>query len=121
MTAPVTLYGIRSCDTMRKARAWLDDHGVAYVFHDYRKDGVPEEHLKRWVDQLGWKALLNQSGTTFRRLPQEKKGSLTAEKAMTLMLEQPAMIRRPVLERPGAAPITGFKPELYERIFASGV
>ncbi|MDE7539616.1 ArsC family reductase [Gluconobacter sphaericus] len=112
MAASITIYGIPNCDTMRKARTWLAEHGVAVTFHDYRKDGVDRGQLEGWVAQLGWEKLLNRSGTTFRRLSPELKDSLDAERAIALMLEQPAMIRRPVLEAPGLL-LVGFRPDDY--------
>ena len=108
----VTLYGIRSCDTMKKAWTWLDQHGVSYQFHDYKKAGVDAERLGRWADRVGWEVLLNRSGTTFRGLPEADKQGLDREKALGLMLAQPSMIKRPVLEADGKV-LVGFKPELY--------
>jgi arsenate reductase len=107
------LYGIRNCDTVKKARAWLDSEGVDYSFHDYKKDGVDEGRLRAWVDQLGWEALLNRSGTTFRKLPEPERDVRHAEQAIALMLAHPSAIRRPVLES-GATLLAGFKPELYQ-------
>lgn len=108
----ITLYGIPNCDTMKKARAWLDERGVAYVFHDYRKAGVDEAALRRWSAKLGWEALLNRAGTTFRKVPETDRSDLTEEKAIALMLAQPSMIRRPMLES-GAVLLAGFKPDAY--------
>jgi arsenate reductase (glutaredoxin) len=108
----VTIYGIKACDTMKKARTWLDSHGVAYAFHDYKAVGVERSKLKAWADQVGWEVLLNRSGTTFRGLPDASKQNLNEAKAIDLMLAQPSMIKRPVLE--GAGPLlVGFKPEAY--------
>lgn len=112
MAASVTIYGIPNCDTMRKARAWLTDHAVAFTFHDYRRDGVDRSRLEGWVARLGWEKLLNRSGTTFRKLAPELREDLDAERAIALMLEQPAMIRRPVLEGPGLL-LVGFRPDEY--------
>ena len=112
MSRTVTIHGIRNCDTMKKARAWLDAHGIAYRFHDYRVDGLDPALLAGWVQALGWEALLNRSGTTFRKLPDADKADLSPEKAMALMLAAPAMIRRPVLDVDGALTV-GFKPEIY--------
>ena len=95
----LTIFGISNCDTVKKARRWLDEHGVAHVFHDYRKDGLDAAQLQGWIDKLGWEKLLNKSGTTFRKLPDAEKEGLDAAKAKALMLEQPAMIRRPLVER----------------------
>ena len=98
---PNTIYGIKNCDTMKKARAWLDSHGVAYDFHDYKTEGIAKDKLKRWSDQLGWETLLNRAGTTFRKLPDGDKEGLNERKALALMLAQPSMIKRPVLEAGG--------------------
>lgn len=108
-----TIYGIKSCDTMKKARTWLDEHGVAYEFHDYKTAGIDREHLEAWCKQVGWEVLLNRSGTTFRKLPESDRAELTERKAIALMLAQPSMIKRPVLER-GAKLIVGFKPADYQ-------
>ena len=109
----ITIYGIKNCDTMKKARAWLERHGITYDFHDYKARGLERARLERWCRELGWEALLNRSGTTFRKLPEREKETLDAGKATELMLTQPSMIRRPVLDV-GARLIVGFKPELYE-------
>ncbi|MBB4183630.1 ArsC family reductase [Sinorhizobium terangae] len=114
----VTIYGIKNCDTMKKARSWLEDHGVAYRFHDYKQEGIDRAHLQRWCDEFGWETVLNRSGTTFRNLPEEDKQDMTAEKAIALMLKQPSMIKRPVLDADGKLMI-GFKPELYEARFGA--
>ena len=107
-----TLYGIRNCDTMKKAWTWLDAHGVAYDFHDYKKAGIDRATLERWADVLGWEALLNRAGTTFRKLPEADKVDLGRDKAIDQMIAQPSMIKRPVLES-GATLLAGFKPEVY--------
>ena len=109
----ITLYGIKNCDTMKKARAWLAGHGVDYVFHDYKVAGIERARLERWCDEAGWEVLLNRSGTTFRKLPDAAKSSLTAAKAIALMLAQPSLIKRPVLEHAGQLTV-GFKPEIYQ-------
>ena len=109
------VYGIRNCDTMKKARAWLESHGVEYVFHDYKAEGIDEARLAAWVKAVGWEALLNRAGTTFRKLPETAKQDLDARKAMRLMLEQPSMIKRPVLER-GKTLLVGFSPEKYSAL-----
>jgi arsenate reductase len=114
----ITIYGIKNCDTMKKARAWLDGHGVAYDFHDYKTAGIGKEKLKAWSDQVGWETLLNRAGTTFRKLPDAEKEGLNEGKALALMLAQPSMIKRPVLEQ-GSKLLVGFKPELYARDVAS--
>jgi len=109
-----TLYGIKNCDTMKKARAWLDGHGVAYTFHDYKTDGIDRAHLERWIKAVGWEPLLNRAGTTFRKLPDADKEGLTERKAIALMLAQPSMIKRPVLEI-GKRYVVGFRPEVYQQ------
>ena len=111
MTA-ITLYGIKACDTMKKARSWLDNAGVAYAFHDYKVSGVDRAHLERWAGVVGWELLLNRSGTTFRKLDDTAKQDLDQDKAIALMLAQPSMIKRPVLEQ-GSRILVGFKPEIY--------
>jgi arsenate reductase len=107
-----TIYGIKACDTMQKARAWLGDHGVAYDFHDYKTQGIDRARLESWTRQVGWELLLNRSGTTFRKLPDADKAGLSEAKAIGLMLAQPSMIKRPVLEI-GDGLLVGFKPEAY--------
>ena len=109
-----TIYGIKNCDTMKKARAWLDKAGKPYAFHDYKAAGIDRARLEGWAKKVGWEALLNRSGTTFRKLPQADKEGLTEKKALILMLEQPSMIRRPVLEASGEKLLVGFKPENYK-------
>jgi arsenate reductase (glutaredoxin) len=115
---PTAIYGIKNCDTMKKARQWLDGHGVHYVFHDYKQEGIDRARLKAWTGKVGWEILLNRSGTTFRALSEPKKQGLTEAKAIALMLAQPTMIKRPVLDIGGAL-IVGFKPEIYAAAFAS--
>lgn len=110
--ASVTLFGIPNCDTMKKARAWLAERDVSYTFHDYKKAAVDEQALRGWVDRLGWEAVLNRSGTTFRKLPDAVKHDLDAERAIAVMLENPSAIRRPVLVA-GDALIVGFAPDRY--------
>lgn len=109
----VELYGIPNCDTMKKARSWLDAHAVAYAFHDYKKEGVAEDRLRRWVGIAGWEVVLNRSGTTFRKLPESERIDLDADRAVALMLSQPSMIKRPVLEA-GETLLVGFTPERYD-------
>jgi len=109
----LTLYGIPNCDTVKKARAWLDARGTAYAFHDYKKAGVDEGDLRRWIDALGWETVLNRAGTTFRKLPDAAKTDMGADKAVALMLAQPSMIKRPIVEGDGAL-LVGFKPEAWE-------
>lgn len=111
------LYGIPNCDTVKKARVWLDQHGVAYAFHDYKKAGIDRARLQDWVAAHGWQTVLNRAGTTFRALPEADKADLTAERAIALMLAQPSMIKRPVLDL-GGRTLVGFRPELYEAAFA---
>ena len=106
------LYGIPNCDTMKKARAWLESRRVDYEFHDYKKSGIERAQLESWIRAVGWEVLLNRAGTTFRKLPDAAKANLTEDKAVKLMLEQPAMIKRPVLER-GKTLLVGFNPEKY--------
>ena len=106
------LYGIKNCDTMKKAWTWLDQHGVAYDFHDYKKAGIDRPTLEGWVRQLGWEVLLNRAGTTFKKLSDADKQGIDAAKAIDLMLAQPSMIKRPVLDRGGKLTV-GFKPETY--------
>jgi arsenate reductase len=113
-----TIYGIKACDTMVKARAWLDGQGVAYAFHDYKTAGIERARLERWVDKMGWETLLNRAGTTFRKLPEADKMALDAPKAIALMLAQPSMIKRPVAELDGRL-LVGFKPELYAQAFGA--
>jgi len=108
----ITLYGIKNCDTMTQARGWLDARGIAFRFHDYKIAGIDRDRLSRWCRQVGWETLLNRAGTTFRKLPDADKADLTERKAIALMLAQPAMIKRPVLEH-GAELVVGFKPENY--------
>jgi arsenate reductase len=111
--APIMLYGIKNCDSVKKARAWLEDHNMPYEFHDYKAVGIDRARLERWCGQAGWETLLNRAGTTFRKLPDDAKTGITARKAVDLMLAQPSMIKRPVLEN-GARLLVGFKPEIYD-------
>jgi Spx/MgsR family transcriptional regulator len=106
----ITLYGIPNCDTVRKARIWLDGAGIGYAFHDYKKAGIDAARLKRWCKALGWETVLNRAGTTFRKLPDAKKAVLTEAKAIELMLAEPSMIKRPVVEHSGGL-LIGFKPD----------
>jgi arsenate reductase len=111
-----TVYGIKNCDTVKKARAWLDSHGINYHFHDYKAAGIERERLEQWCAELGWEVLLNRAGTTFRRIPDMDKQLLDARKAIALMLAQPSLIKRPVLDCGGIMTV-GFKPELYRVVF----
>ncbi len=115
----VTLHGIKACDTMKKARDWLDGRGVAYGFHDYKAVGIDRATLGVWAGKVGWEVLLNKAGTTFRKLPEGDKTGLDEGKAIALMLAQPSMIKRPVLDVDGVLTV-GFKPEVYAKVFAPG-
>jgi len=106
----VTIYGIKNCDTMKKARTWLDAHGVAYAFHDYKAEGIDKQHLEAWAKDVGWEKLLNRAGTTFRKLPESERENVTEKKAIALMLAQPSMIKRPVLDVGGKL-VVGFRAE----------
>lgn len=110
-----TLYGIKACDTVKKARAWLDANGIAYAFHDYKTLGIDKARLEGWCDELGWETVLNRNGTTFRALADADKTNLTQAKAIKLMLAQPSMIKRPILDT-GKRRIAGFKTEGYEAL-----
>jgi arsenate reductase len=109
----ITIYGIKNCDTMKKARAWLDGHGVDYDFHDYKTAGIDRKRLEAWSQTVGWETLLNRAGTTFRKLPEADKQGIDAGKAIALMLAEPSMIKRPVLDLGGGKLLVGFKPEIY--------
>jgi Spx/MgsR family transcriptional regulator len=113
----ITVYGIPNCDTIRKARQWLDGRGIAYTFHDYKKEGADPAKLERWVREKGWEALLNRAGTTFRTLPDADKQHIDAAKAVTLMLDQPSMIKRPVVEHPGGV-LIGFRESEWQAALA---
>jgi arsenate reductase len=110
---PITIYGIKNCDTMKKARAFLDKRGVAYTFHDYKTKGVERARLEGWAKKAGWETLLNRAGTTFKKLPDKDKEGLSEKKAIALMLAQPSMIKRPVLDLGGGRILVGFSPEEY--------
>lgn len=116
MGATAIIHGIKACDTMKKAQAWLDGNGVAYAFHDYKKAGITAEKLRGWADQVGWEVLLNRAGTTFRGLADADKQNLGWDRAIALMAAQPSMIKRPVLETDSGL-IVGFKPEIYAAAF----
>jgi arsenate reductase len=113
---PVTIYGIKNCDTMKKARAWLDARGVVYAFHDYKGAGIERGMLEGWAKQTGWETLLNRAGRTFRALPEKEQQGVSEKKAIALMAAQPSMIKRPVLDVDGKLTV-GFKPEQYEKAF----
>ena len=110
---PITIYGIKNCDTMKKARAFLDKKGVVYTFHDYKSAGIARGKLEGWTKKAGWETLLNRAGTTFRKLSDKDKEGVTEKRAIALMLAQPSMIKRPVLELAGGKILVGFKPEEY--------
>ena len=112
------LYGIKNCDTIKKARSWLDDQGVGYQFHDYKLTGIDRASLLRWCKARGWEVVLNRSGTTFRKLPEREKSALNESSAIDLMLSQPSMIKRPVLEGDGHL-LIGFKPLDYASVLKS--
>jgi arsenate reductase len=112
----ITIHGIKNCDTMKKARAWLDARGIAHAFHDYKTQGIAEATLRGWVRELGWEALLNRAGTTFRKLPEAEREGLDEARAIALMLAQPSMIKRPVLDL-GDRRVVGFSPERYALVF----
>lgn len=112
----MTIYGIKNCDTMKKARAWLDERGVAYTFHDYKAQGIDRPCLEGWARDVSWETLLNRAGTSFRKLPDADKNNLDKQKAIALMLAQPSIIKRPVLDVGGRL-LVGFKPELYAETF----
>ena len=114
----VTIYGIKNCDTMKKARAWLDKRDVIYDFHDYKTKGIARAKLETWAKKAGWETLINRAGLTFKKLPDKDKAGLTEKKAIALMLKQPSMIKRPVLELGGGKILVGFKPDEYAAVFA---
>ena len=114
MAKPITIYGIKNCDTMKKARSWLDGKGIAYSFHDYKTAGIDRQRLEAWAKAVGWETLLNRAGTTFRKLPDAAKEGLDESRALDLMLAQPSMIKRPVLEVDGDL-LVGFDPAEYAR------
>jgi arsenate reductase len=115
MIMPITIYGIKNCDAMKKARTFLDKKGVAYDFHDYKTKGIERAKLEGWAKKAGWETLLNRAGTTFRKLPDKDKDGVTEKKAIALMMAHPSMIKRPVLELPGGKVLVGFKPEEYAK------
>jgi arsenate reductase len=119
ISRPPTIYGIKNCDTMKKARAWLDKHGIAYAFHDYKTAGVARAQLETWCRMVGWETLVNRAGTSFRKLPDKDKNGLDAKKAVALMLAQPSLIKRPVLDLGGDKLLVGFTPELYRPLLGS--
>lgn len=114
----LTIYGIPNCDTVKKARAWLDKQGLSYVFHDYKKLGIDAATLKRWSDAMGWNVLFNRASITFRALPDADKADIDREKAIALMIASPSLIKRPVVEGRGVI-LVGFKPEVWAGAFES--
>ncbi len=113
----LTMYGIPNCDTVKKARVWLDAHGVAYAFHDYKEAGVAPELVAQWIDVAGLDKVLNRAGTTFRKLSDADKADIDATKAVALMVAQPSLIKRPIVEHPGGL-LVGFKEAEWANIFA---
>ncbi|WP_025823426.1 ArsC family reductase [Asaia astilbis] len=119
MRSDTVLYGITTCDTVRKAKRWLEEQDISFRYHDLRKDGLSETDLAAWIEAVGWEALINRSGTTFRKLSEAEKGVTSVAEARQLMLTYPTVIKRPVLVR-GASVTLGFKPELYGALFTAG-
>lgn len=113
----ITIYGIPNCETMKKARAWLTEHGIEAAFHDYKKHGIGRAKLEAWSREVGWETLLNRAGTTFRKLDEAEKEGLDQKKAIALMIALPSVIKRPVLEYGAKVPLVGFKPESYAKAF----
>lgn len=111
----ITIYGIKNCDTIKKARRWLEENAIDFRFHDYRKDGLDEALLEKLEAQAGWEKLLNKRGTTWRKLDESARDSINRESALALMLEQPALIKRPVLVK-GDTCLVGFDPASYEKL-----
>lgn len=115
-TALPTMYGIKNCDTIKKAKKWLDEQGVEFEFHDYKKDGLSETLLTSWIKELGWEALLNRRGTTWRKLPDEIKDNIDESSAIKVMLENTSIIKRPLLDT-GKVKTLGFKADDYQSLF----
>ena len=113
----VTLYGISNCDTVKKARAWLQNHDIEFRFHDFRKDGLSQAKLKSWMSNIEWETLLNKRGTTWRQLDETNKENINKSRAIKLMIEQPTLIKRPVMEFQQSV-FVGFKPDIYQSIFS---
>ena len=111
----IKIYGIPNCDTMKKARKWLENNGVEYEFHDYKKQGVPEANLKKWVKAVGWEVVLNKRGTTWRKLPVDIKDNIDEASSIQVMLDNPSAIKRPVLEN-GKTILVGFKEDEYKTL-----
>lgn len=113
----ITMYGIKNCDTIKKARKWLEENGVDYQFHDYKKDGLSEAQLDSWLDELGFEALINKRGTTWRKLPDDVKDNIDRDSARTVMLENQSIIKRPLLDT-GSQKVLGFKADEYQQLFS---
>ena len=113
----ITMYGIKNCDTIKKARKWLEENGVDYQFHDYKKDGLSEAQLDSWLDELGFEALVNKRGTTWRKLPDDVKDNIDRDSARTVMLENQSIIKRPLLDT-GSQKVLGFKADEYQQLFS---
>ena len=113
---PVVLYGIKNCDSIKKARKWLEKNAIDYIFHDYRADGLSHQQLAHFEQALGWQALLNKRGTTWRKLDDAVKDSIEQQSAIELMLEQPAMIKRPLLDNNGTL-MLAFSEQSYQQAF----
>lgn len=113
----IIMYGIKNCDTVKKARTWLEDRGMCYSFHDYKASGIDRARLSVWADELGWDKLLNRAGTTFRKLPDTQRENIDRDKAIDLMLAQPSMIKRPLLDL-GDRRVLGFKADEYQAVLA---
>lgn len=107
----IILYGIKACDTMKKAFTWLDQHGIEYQFHDYKKAGAPADKVKAWIGQMGWEQIINRRGTTWRKLPETERENMTASGAAAAAVANPSMIRRPLVESDGQVLLLGFDPE----------
>ena len=116
MSDTVTLYGIANCDTIKKAKTWLDQAGITYHFHDYRKQGLDVDALNQWIDHLGWEAMLNKRGTTWRQLPEHRKTTMDRQSAIDVMLENPAIIKRPLLDKDNDFHL-GFRDAQYQALF----
>ena len=114
---PLTVYGIKNCSTVKKARDWLEARGLAYTFHDYKISGIDAAHLQAWCDEFGWETVLNRAGTTFRKVPEADRQNLTTEKAIALMLAQTSMIKRPILDLDGRR-LVGFKEDAYKALLS---